>query len=104
MKKEELQTIFNSMQEKIGDENYTKMADDLAKIITDNEQMNNTIQKRDDKIKDLEKSNNILVTANGNLLQQVAMGEDNISNQNENKDTEKKYSFKNSFDANGNFK
>ena len=102
MKKEELQKLFNGIEEKIGKENYSKMADDLGVLITDNETMNNTIANKNKEIDQLNKSNEILITANGNLLQQVSMGEEPTKPNVE--QTQPKYSLKDAFDEKGEFK
>lgn len=102
MKKEDLQKLFNGIQEKIGKENYAKMSDDIGVLITDNENMNNTISNKDSEIQKLKDNNELLITANGNLLQQVGMGEE--PKQNENKEEPIKFSLKDAFDEKGNFK
>ena len=102
MKKEDLQKLFNGIEEKIGKENFAKMSDDIGVLLTDNENMNNTIVNKDSEIKQLKNNNELLITANGNLLQQVGMGEE-ISLKEE-KETPKKFSLKNAFDEKGNFK
>lgn len=103
MKKEEMQKLFNGIEQKIGKENYSKMADDLGVLLTDNETMNNTIMNKNKEIEQLNKSNEILITANGNLLQQVSMGEEpkEINNAEE---TKPKFSLKDAFDEKGEFK
>lgn len=103
MKKEELQQLFNGIQEKIGAENYSKMADDLGVLLTDNETMNNTIANKNKEIEQLNKSNEILITANGNLLQQVSMGEE-PTKPNSVEDNKPKFSLKDAFDEKGEFK
>lgn len=102
MKKEDLQKLFNGIQEKIGKENYAKMSDDIGVLITDNENMNNTISNKDSEIQKLKDNNELLITANGNLLQQVGMGEE--PKQPEYKEEPKKFSLKDAFDEKGNFK
>ena len=103
MKKEEMQKLFKGIEQKIGKENYAKMTDDLGVLLTDNENMNNTIASKDTKIKQLEDNNELLITANGNLLQQVGMGEEPAQNKNE-EDNNPKFSLKDAFDEKGNFK
>lgn len=102
MKKEDLQKLFDGIQEKIGKENYAKMSDDIGVLITDNENMNNTISNKDSEIQKLKDNNELLITANGNLLQQVGMGEE--PKRNEVRDEPKKFSLKDAFDEKGNFK
>lgn len=102
MQKEELQKLFGGIEKKIGKENYSKMADDLGVILTDNETMNNTISNKDSEIEQLKANNEMLITANGNLLQQVGMGEEPKPPTEENK--QQKFSLKDAFDEQGNFK
>ena len=104
MKKEDLQELFNGIEQKIGSENYSKMADDIGVLLTDNETMNNTIENKNKKIEELNRNNEILITANGNLLQQIGMEvskENNSETQTENKLT---FSLKDAFDEKGEFK
>lgn len=104
MKKEELQKLFNGIEKKIGKDNYAKMSDDLGVILTDNETMNNTIANKDSEIEQLNKNNEILITANGNLLQQVGMGVEEPKNkETEKENTEQKVSLKTAFNDKGEF-
>lgn len=106
MKQEEMQNLINSMREKLGEESAGKIADDLGTLITDNTAMNNSIETRDNAIKTLKQDKENLLAVNGNLLQQVAVGETNFPNnkREEKKEEQKHYSFKNAFDEKGNFK
>ena len=99
----DFQAKITELQTKIGEETAGTIADDLASLIADNESMNQEITKRDNQISDLQKRNTTLITANGNLLQQVAMG---FQKSNDNKENEKpkSTSFKDCFDERGNFK
>lgn len=101
MKKEEQQKLFEGIKNKIGNDNYSKIADDIGVLITDNETMNNTISNKDNEIQQLKDNNEILITANGNLLQQVGLGEEPKKEENETK--KEKISLKSAFDEKGNF-
>lgn len=101
MKKEEQQKLFEGIKNKIGNDNYSKIADDIGVLITDNETMNNTISNKDNEIQQLKENNEILITANGNLLQQVGLGEE--PKKEENEDKKEKISLKSAFDEKGNF-
>lgn len=103
MDKKDLEKIFGSINEKVGKENAGKIADDLGKILTDNETTNKTIESRNTEIETLKKNNEMLITANGNLLQQVGMGEE-PKPQNKDEDNKPKFSLRGSFDNKGNFK
>lgn len=111
MKKEEMENLTTSIQEKLGKEASAKIADDLGKLITDNAQMNKEIENRNSQITKLKQDKENLIATNGNLLQQVAMGEDFSSNiisrsrqAGETEEKKKPFSFKDCFDEKGNFK
>lgn len=101
MKKDEMQKLFNGIEKKIGKDNYSKIADDIGVLLTDNETTNNIISNKEDEIKQLNKDKEVLITANGNLLQQVGMGEETPKNK---EDEKPKFSLKDAFDEKGNFK
>lgn len=107
MLEKEFEKITKSIQDKLGKENTSLIADDLGKLITDNATMNKDIKQRDERISKLEQDKEALITSNGNLLQQVAMGdEDRLINKNEPKEDEppKPFDYRSVFDEKGNFK
>ena len=106
MNKEEMETLINGMQEKIGKEASALISDDIGKIISDNSLMNSEISKRDDKITKLTTDKENLIETNGNLLQQISMGieEDKTKNKKEEKKEDVElFDYKKIFDENGNF-
>ena len=103
MEQKELKKIFGQIETKVGKENAGKIADDLGVILTDNETMNKSLQAKDEEITGLKKNNELLVSANGNLLQQIGMGTEDPFEKKQ-KTEEKKYNLSNSFDEKGNFK
>ena len=107
MTEKEFEKITKSIQDKLGKENTSLIADDLGKLITDNATMNKDLKGRDERISKLERDKEALITSNGNLLQQVAMGDDSsLINKNEPKDEEppKPFDYRSVFDEKGNFK
>lgn len=107
MIEKEFEKITKSIQDKLGKENTSLIADDLGKLITDNATMNKDLRGRDEKISKLEQDKEALITSNGNLLQQVKMGDEgSLSNKNEPKDDEppKPFDYRSVFDEKGNFK
>lgn len=107
MKNEEFKKITDNMQEKIGKENAAKIADDFAKIISDNLQTNKLLDDKDTKIKTLEKDKEDLMLTNMNLLQQIPMGKEEPKGREETKEPVKKaseFDYRSVFDENGNFK
>lgn len=103
MKNEDFEKLTNSMQEKLGKENASLIADDIATLMTNNSSMNSEIEKRNSQIEKLKTDKENLQNANMNLLQQIPMGDDNISHKQEPKEEPKKFSFKSCFDEKGNF-
>ena len=74
MKKEDLENWINDVKEKIGEDNASKIADNLGNLITDNSMVNEQIEKKDTEIKNLKKDKETLIKANGNLLLQIRYG------------------------------
>lgn len=107
MNEKEFEKVTKSIQEKLGKENVSLIADDLGKLITDNGTMNASLKSKDEQIEKLKQDKEALITTNGNLLQQVAMGDENsLINKNEPKIEEPKqpFDFRTAFDEKGNFK
>lgn len=107
MTEKEFEKVTKSIQEKLGKENTSLIADDLGKLITDNGTMNADLKQRDEQIAKLKQDKEALITTNGNLLQQVAMGDDSsLINTNEPKNEEppKPFDYRSVFDEKGNFK
>ena len=107
MLEKEFEKITKSIQDKLGKENTSLIADDLGKLITDNATMNKDIKQRDERISKLEQDKEALITTNGNLLQQVAMGDESgLINKNEQKEDEppQPFDYRSVFDEKGNFK
>ena len=104
MKKEDFESLTNYMQEKLGKENSSLIADDLGTLISDNNSMNAEIERQNQIIEKLKQDKENLINANGNLLQQVSMGvEKQKATINKEETTPKKFSFKSCFDEKGNF-
>ena len=103
MKKEDFEKLTNNMQEKLGKENSGLIADDLGTLITDNNAMLLEIENKNKEIEKLKADKETLITTNGNLLQQVAMGLEEKTKTEDNKPKEK-FSFQSCFDEKGNFK
>ena len=103
MQDNDLQTIIDSISEKVGKENSALIADDIGKLITINSSVVDEIKKKDTEISRLTQTNEKLVVANGNLLQSIPMGRE--EKKEEPKEEERKStSLRDCFDARGNFK
>lgn len=105
MKDEELKAITKSIEEKIGAEASGTIADDLGKLYTSNSLTLAELQKKDEEIKNLRSTNEKLVLANGNLLQQIPASSEYDTHQSKEEQEEKKsFNFRSAFDSKGNFK
>ena len=92
---------LKSISEKLGEETFGTISDDVANIMGYEESLRKTIDEKDERIEKLTKKNEMLVEANGNLLQKVSAG---IEPKKEEKEEEKpKINLKSAFDKNGNF-
>lgn len=103
MTEEELNKINDNIKDKIGEEAFAMIGDDLGTIITGREVMEQTIKERDDSIADLKSKNEKLVAANAQLFKQIPVGHNSKETEEEESPT-KNISLKDCFDANGNFK
>ena len=105
MKEKEFKEKMDEIQEKIGQDASNLILDDIATLITDNQNMNKELESKDEQIGNLKKTNETLQTVNGNLLQQVAMGDDtNTKNPEEENKKKEPFDFRTCFDEKGNFK
>ena len=102
MTEEELNKINDNIKDKIGEEAFAMIGDDLGTIITGREVMEQTIKERDDSIADLKSKNEKLVAANAQLFKQIPVGHNSKETEEEESPT-KNISLKDCFDANGNF-
>ena len=97
--------IKKSMEKKLGKENSSLIADDMASLITLHAEREKTLKDRDEEIEKLRKDKETLITANGNLLQQIsAESEDILRPKKEEKEDKKPFNFKSVLDSKGNFK
>lgn len=96
---------INNIQEKLGKENASLIADDIASLMTYESARNNDITSKNEEISKLKKDKEMLIKANGNLLQKVSTGMEEKFNPKLPKDDEeqKPINLKNAFDKNGNF-
>lgn len=104
MEDEKLLNITNSIEEKLGKDASATIADDFGILMTENAKTQETIKNQAKEIEDLKARNEKLVSANGNLLQQIPMGKE--PEKPSEKETEEKVShlsWKDAFDSKGNF-
>ena len=105
MKKEEFDSKMTSILDKIGNDTSSLILDDVAVLLSDNENMNKEIDERDKEIADLKKKNEALQRVNGNLLLQVGVGKDEEVQKEKIEDKGRPdFNMRSVFDKNGNFK
>lgn len=105
MEIKEFETKMNTIQEKLGKDNSSKIADEIGILITDNANVNKALQDKDKEIEKLKLDKENLISVNGSLLQQVAMGtEADLNPEGKKKEEKKIIDFRTGFDAKGNFK
>lgn len=102
MDDKELNKISESIHEKLGDEAFARISDDMGTLITGNALNLDEIKKRDEQISKLQESNKQLISANGNLLKQVPMGSD-TPEPTEEEQKPKKFNYSTAFDKSGRF-
>lgn len=93
-----IEEYTNKIQEKLGDE-AGKIADDLANILTYDNRIQKDIKDKDNEIMKLKKDKEMLIEANGNLLQQIPLGKEEPKD--DSKEEHKNFDFKTIFDKNG---
>ncbi len=94
---------LTKMQEKIGKDEAAKIADDIASLLSYDNSRTKDINKRDKRIEKLEKDKEMLIEANGNLLQQVSQETKEIEPQAQTAEETKPIDIRSAFDKNGNF-
>lgn len=98
-----IEEYTNKIQEKLGKEETGKIADDIANILSYDSKLRKDIKDRDDEISKLKHDKEMLVEANGNLLQSVPMGKESDNKKDEDED-KKPFDFRTIFDENGKLK
>ena len=94
-----IEEYTSKIQEKLGKDEAGKIADDIANMLTYDSKLHKDIKDRDEEITKLRKDKEMLIEANGNLLQQVAFGKEEPKASVD--DEPKKFDFKSVFDKNG---
>lgn len=93
--------IVNGITDKLGEETTSAIGDDIANLISFQSTQQDELKKRDGEIEKLKKTNEMLVKANGSLLQQVSA----YTEEKEEETTKKKepLDLRTLFDKNGKF-
>ena len=96
-----IEDYTNKIQEKLGDE-AGKIADDIANILIYDNKIQKDIKDKDEEITKLKKDKDMLLEANGNLLQQISAEKEEILNPKV-EEEKKPINIRDAFDKYGNF-
>lgn len=100
-----IEDITKSMTEKLGKDEASKIADDMANLLSLEASRVKEIKSKDDTISKLQKDKETLITANGNLLQQIsAEKEEILSPKVEKEEVKEAFDMRSVFDEKGRFK
>lgn len=97
-----IEDYTNKIQEKIGKEEAGKIADDIANILSYDSKLQKDISDKNEEITRLQKDKEMLIEANGNLLQQIPFGKE--KDEKNEPDDKKPFDFRSLFDENGKIK
>lgn len=97
-----LTEISEKIQEKLGQEESGKIADDIANILIFEESNNKVLEEKNATINKLNKDKEMLIQANGNLLLKVPQGREEVK-EDEKANDPREFDFRTVFE-NGKFK
>ena len=106
MNSKTLDEITDSIKNKLGDENFSIIGDDIGMLITENNKSINTIDELNKNVSELKNKNDLLVSANSRLLSQIPMEKDDAKEREENEESSrpKEFTLMDLFDDKGHFK
>ena len=106
MNDKEFSDITKSIEDKLDKDKSAIIADDLGRMMTGFETMQQQLKDRDKRIKELESDKEKLVLANGNLLKQIPVTKDDGDSNDcdDNMPSYDNFDFKAALDDKGNFK
>lgn len=99
-----IEDITKSITEKLGKDEAGKIADDMASLLTLESARIKEIKSKDATIEKLQKDKETLITANGNLLQQISAETEEVLKPKEEKKEERvRIDMRDCFDSKGRF-
>lgn len=105
MNSKTLDEITDSIKNKLGDENFSIIGDDIGMLKIENNKSINTIDELNKNVSELKNKNDLLVSANSRLLSQIPMEKDEPREQESKEESKpKEFSLKDLFDSHGHFK
>lgn len=99
MEVKKFQEKMNSIQEKIGQDASNLILDEIGELLNDNKEVNEKLVSKDKQIEAKNKTIETLQKVNGNLLQQVSMGNEEDIKPEPTKEEKPKYiNYRDAFD------
>jgi uncharacterized FAD-dependent dehydrogenase len=93
---------IKNIEEKLGKENYAKISNEIADLLAYEKSTNDSIKQKDDTISRLQSDKEMLITANGNLMQKIPREKETEEIKQE--EEKKPFNFRSVFDENGRLK
>lgn len=96
-----IEEYTNKIQEKLGKDEAGKIADDIANLLTYDSKLQKDIKSKDEEISKLRKDKEMLIEANGNLLQKIPFEKEEEEDTKRQTEEPRNFDFKSVFDKNG---
>ena len=96
------ENLSKNLEEKIGKENVAKISNEIAEIMSYESEMTNNLKDRDETISRLNSDKEMLIQANGNLMQKLPSQKEEIKTEEE--EIKKPFDYRTLFDENGKLK
>lgn len=97
------ENLSKNLEEKIGKENVAKISNEIAEIMSYESEMTNSIKEKDEAITRLNSDKEMLIQANGNLLQKLPKEKEEVKIKEE-EEIKKPFDYRSIFDENGKLK
>lgn len=96
------ENLSKNLEEKIGKENVAKISNEIAEIMSYESEATNSLNEKDNIIKQLNSDKEMLIQANGNLMQKLPTQKE--EKQTEEEEIKKPFDFRSVFDESGKLK
>lgn len=96
------ENLSKNLEEKIGKENVAKISNEIAEIMSYESEMTNNLKDKDETISRLNSDKEMLIQANGNLMQKLPSQKEEKTTEEE--EIKKPFDYRTLFDENGKLK
>lgn len=98
-----IEEITKSINKKLGKDEAGKIADDVANLLSLESARLKDIKDKEGQIEKLKSDKEMLITANGNLLQKISVAEEEVLSPKEKQEPKKSFNMKDALDEHGRF-